>query len=269
MKRWLTITVPLTIFLASCTTATLKPVDPTNLKDLETLSQKTTKIRGANINKIRADAIKEVSMTIGAQGGLAWRSEQINKMVGENQKELSQIFNFNGLLLENNIMPPVIQESKQSLQLNSPNIIRISNRTYKIIKQARFVTTPPTWRNYLSLNYPKPDLPDRTLLPRNQQEREIWIKFVNIGWQKGIEQANNIYANNLAKLKRDFEGMLLYRKMLSQNMVSKPFVAKSAMGITSNDDNSEIRINDRILRITSAPTINPNSKEWKPVMVQR
>ena len=137
MKRWLTITVPLTIFLASCTTAIQRPVDPTNLKDLETLSQKTTQIKGSKINKIRADAIKDVSMTIGAQGGLAQRSEQINKITEQNQKELSQVFNFNGLLLENNIMPPVIQESKQSLQLDSPNIIRTANRTYKIIKQAR------------------------------------------------------------------------------------------------------------------------------------
>ena len=63
--------------------------------------------------------------------------------------------------------------------------------------------------------------------------------------------------------------MMLYKKLLSQNMISEPLVAKSMMGITSNNEHSEMRIDDRILRITSVPTININSNEWKPVMVQR
>lgn len=269
MKWYLMITMFLFVLTGCATTTRQHPVDSTNLGDLQNLSQQHLKAgTSMAISKMRAEALQEVALTIGAQGGLSKRAGQIDRMLEHNKLELSRIFDFNSLLLENHVLPPVMQESKQSLSLNSSDVIRASSRTYKIIKQARFVTTAPTWRDYLWLNYPKPDLPDRTLLPRNKQEREIWVKFVNIGWKKGIEQANNIHADHLAKIKGDFKGMLLYRKLLAHNMVSKPFVAKSNLGITSNADHSEIQINDQILRITATPSINADSNQWKPVIAQ-
>ena len=60
--------------------------------------------------------------------------------------------------------------------------------------------------------------------------------------------------------------MLLYRKLLTQNMVSKPFVAKADIGTTTNANNTEIHVNDRILRITAIPKLNPNSKKWHPIL---
>jgi defect-in-organelle-trafficking protein DotC len=269
MKWLLTVTTLFLFILSSCATTQQRIVNPTNLKDLENLTQKHPGFKQTKIGKIRLDALKEIAMGLGAQGGLSQQATQINAMLERSKKQLSRTFNFNGLMLEHNVLPPVIQESKQSLQLNGPDIIRTSTRTYKIIQQARFVTTAPTWRDYLWLNYNKPELPDITLLPRTKAERAIWIEYVNLGWKKGIEQANNIHQDNLERLRTDFEGMLLYRKLLTQNIVTKPILAKSNMGITSNDDNSELYIDDRIIRITAVPTINTDNKQWKPVLIQR
>ena len=258
--------------LAALTTgcaSTQQSVDTTNLNDLQNLTRENTLAGSSKVSKIRLDALKETAMTIGAQGGLAYRAAQLDNMTNNDAKNLSQIFNFNGLMLDHNVLPPVLQQSKQSLNISDPDTIRIADRTYQILKQARFVTTPPTWRDYLILDYDKPPVPDSTLLPKSDEERDFWIKYVNTGWENGIQQANNIYADSLARLKRDYEGMVLYRKLLAQNMVSSPFVATSDLGITSNADNSEIHINDQILRITAKPKLNSNFTHWNPVVVDK
>lgn len=254
--------------LSGCTT-TQRSFDTTSLNDLQNLSQQATRSNKPSVSKIRIDALKDTALSIGAQGGLAHRARQIDKILLCNARNLSNIYDFNNLVLDKNVLPPVLEYSEQSLNLAGPDIIRASDNVYKIIKQAHFVTAAPTWRNYLWLNYQKPDLPDSTLLPRNKRERKIWQEYISTGWRNGIKQAETIYANNIAELKRDFHGMMLYRKLLSQNMVSKPFVSEANIGTTSNADRSEMRVNDRVLRITSIPKLNPNAAQWHPVLVTK
>jgi len=267
MKQLVILISLFALTLTGC--ATSQPsCNTTNLKDLKNLTLQSLSATKPTVGRIRIKALKETAMTIGAQGGLAIRSEQLNNLLTQHTDQLSKIFNFNGLMLDHNVLPPVLEQNSHSFNLTSSNVIRLSDRIYRIIKQAKFVTTPPTWRDYLWLNFKKPELPDSTLLPKNSQERKVWKKYVTLGWEKGIAQANNIYNDSLAKLQRNFKGMILYRKLLSENMVSQPFVAKSNMGVTSNSSRTELRINDQILRITSIPKLKSNSKQWNPVMVQ-
>jgi len=267
MKQWILGITLFSLSLAGCA-STHQTVDPENIHDLEHLTLQQMSSSAPTVGKIRIQALKDTALTMGAQSGLAYRSKQIDKALDKNRKELSQIFNFNGLMLAHDVLPPVLVQSSQSLHLSSPDVIRVSDHTYKIIQQAKFVTTPPTWRDYLWLSFTPPSLPDQTLLPKNDQERKIWIKYIDMGWNNGIQQANTIYKNGLATLQRDYKGMILYRDLLDKNMVSKPFVATSDMGITSNADHTEVRINDQVLRITAEPSLKPNSQQWKPVLVQ-
>jgi defect-in-organelle-trafficking protein DotC len=238
-----------------------------NLSVLQGLSQRDFASRGSQISKIRLQALKETAMSIGAQSGLVWRSKQIDRNLIQKDKLLSQIFDFQHLLLDHNVLPPVIQKSSQSLTLETAETIHIADVTYKILKPAKFVTTAPIWRDYLLFNYAKPSLPDKTLLPRDQKERELWMQAVTLAWNKGIAQAETIYADKLSRLNRDYRGMVLYRKLLAQNMVTKPFVAKTHLGVISNTDHTEMRLNERLLRITAVPQLNANSHQWKPAMV--
>ncbi|MBU0456271.1 MAG: type IV secretion system DotC family protein [Gammaproteobacteria bacterium] len=270
ISRSLLLLLCLTIgLLSGCSSSVSKEsIDTANLSDLQNLNQKDTSAIQPKIGKIRLDALKEVAMTLGAQGGLYKRATQIDSLLEMNGPMLAQVFNFNGMLLDHAVLPPVLTESISSLHLAAPDVIRASDRTYKIVKQARFVTAAPTWRDYLWMDFKKPEIPDATLLPRDSKEREVWIEYVNIGWKNGLNQADNIYATNLATLQRDFKGMMIYEELLAQNMVSKPFVATANMGVTSNDSRTEMQINVRILRITATPQLNANSKEWRPAMVQ-
>lgn len=247
------------------------PVDTTNLSDLENLKQfnaskydMSKSVKG--INPIRVQALTEAGMTIGAQGALALRSQQIDTILTKDTKLLDQAFNFNALMLPNNVLPPVLVEGDRTLNLADDNTIRIADRTYKIDQQARFVTAPPTWHDYLWMDFPKPDKPDNSLLPKNKTETKVWDQAVQDGWKKGVDQANSIFAENVARLKRDYEGMALYKKLVDQNMVSTPYVATTALGVTGNGN--QITINDKVKRITALPQLNPDAANWKPAVAQ-
>lgn len=218
------------------------------------------------INPIRLQALRETATTLGARGALAWRSTHINAALEDESSNLDHVFDFNQLLLNHNVLPPIITESDSNLNLANNDTIRTADRSYKVISPARFVTAPPTWRTYLALSFQKPDLPDQTLLPKNKMEAQIWNFYLKKGWESGLQQANDIFSANLNRLKRDYTGMILYRKLLAQGMITSPVVAKADLGVTGNAN--EIRVNDEILRITEHSALQPNSSKWNPVLTK-
>jgi len=213
------------------------------------------------VSALRSQALRETALSIGARGGLAERAQVINGTLLNYEPVLTKIFQFYGVLLDDNILPPVLVEARNTLNLSGTDAIRIADRNYKLIAQARFVTAPPSWREYLWMSYDTPALPDRSLLPRNKPERIMWERDLEEGWQAGLNQAELIFNENISRLVRDFNGMILYRKLLSQNMVSQPFVATLDMGVTG--DGKDMSVNDRVLRITAFPELQSDSSTWK------
>lgn len=210
--------------------------------------------------KIRIMALRETALSLGAQSALAFRSKVIDEYLIREARRLDAIYDFNSLLLPNDILPPVLLEGRNILNLADNQTIRIADRVYKIAKQARFVTTPPNWRQYLWMDYKKPEYPDVTLLPKTKEERQLWAQCIEQSWKDGVEQANTIFEENVARIKEDFAGMILYRKLLAMNMISAPFVSHTELGITG--DGEKIYIDDKVLRITALPQLNINSKQW-------
>ncbi len=238
--------------------------NPNNMNSLQKLSFGS--LSKTSVSNLRAQSLRDTALSVGARGGLAWRAAQINKVLLMHENMLYRLFNFNAMLLDKNVLPPVLTEGRNTLSLGGTDTIRIADRTYQIISQARFVTAPPTWRNYLWLSYSAPEAPDRTLLPRNREERQVWKKYIEEGWKAGIQQAELIFKENVARIKRDFEGMIRYRTLLAQNMVSPPFVAQLDMGITGGG--SDLTVNDRVLRITAFPTLQNNGgQQWKTEII--
>lgn len=219
---------------------------------------------GDQVNPIRLAGIEQAATTLGAQGGLAWQARNIDMALAQEAIFLDQVFDFNQLLLGHNVLPPVLVQSDNNLNLDDNDTLRIATKSYRIIRDARFVTAPPNWRDYLWMRYPRPNLTDRSLLPQTPAEAKVWNHFVRQGWINGSQQAITIFTDNLNRMKRDMLGMILYRKLLALHMVSAPFVAKADLGVTG--DGSQLRINDQVLRITAQSELQPNSKKWKPVM---
>ena len=104
--------------------------------------------------------------------------------------------------------------------------------------------------------------PDKVLRPRSRAERKIWNEYVEKGWIGGIDQANDIFETNLDQLTADYVGMIRYKKLLAQKMVSEPFAVKENRGVTGGAD--EIRIDDKAVIITNIPALNRSTYTWEP-----
>jgi defect-in-organelle-trafficking protein DotC len=268
--RLAVLTCAVMLFLTGCSsTVSRTEGDTDTLDNLQKLSAPAPKVDvnpnpAEHINQMREEALKDVAMSVGAQSGLHWRSERINDVLKQHSKELDITYDFNQLILDKNVLPPVLTEARKTLNLDSPDTIRIADQTYQIVSQAKFVTTPPTWRDYLWMDYPQPPIPDTGILPHNNIEKKAWQKLAHKGWEEGIRQADIIYSENLSRLERDYKGMGLYRKLRMQNIVSAPFVATTELGVTGGGSN--LNVNDKVLKITALPALQPNSKRWKPVV---
>jgi defect-in-organelle-trafficking protein DotC len=263
MKERLLILLAFVITLQiGCSSSTKKPVEFSQIEALKSSTAPNT-----NINGIRLSGLKQTARGLGAQGGLAWRSRHLNELLDSQKRNLDHIFNFNYLILNQNVLPPVLVEGKNTLNLADEFTIRASDQDYQITQPPRFITAPPNWRNYIWMGYKKPEIPNSTLLPQSPDERKIWNKYIQIGWNEGVAQADQIFSANLARLQRDYEGMILYRKLLAQKMLTPPYVSKANLGVTGGGN--EIRINDRVLRITSIPQLDANTKNWRPVISKK
>jgi len=238
------------------------------LKAMGTPSKKSAERRQTKESetKIRSMALREMALSLGAQSGLASRAKTIDNSLIKQGRHLDAIFDFKSLLLDNNVLPPVLLQGDKTLNLANGQAIRISDRTYKLAKQAHFVTTPPNWRQYLWLDYQEPEVPPVSMLPNSKSEQKIWCYYVEKGWTQGFDQANIILSENIARIKEDFNGMILYRKLLAMNMVSAPYVSHLDLGVTGNRD--ELHIDDRVLRITALPALNTKSEEWRAAVAK-
>ena len=226
-------------------------------------------VDSTGLNKIRATAIKEAALSYGAQYALSWRAHSIEKDIARHDDQLDKIFNFNALLMDNHVMPPVVQKSDNSFNLSNPNAVRLSDSVIEIIMPARFVTTTPTWNDYLNFSmYTKPEEPDDTVLPKTDEEKAVWNKYVKQGWNEGKAQADSIFLKSLSRLIRDYNGMSLYRKLYTMHMISAPFISKANLGVTG--DTAKMRLNDQVIRITKPSELKPeSSKTWEPVIVSQ
>ncbi len=257
------------LIVAACAPKTTNQTDDTDsLAGLQSMTntKKSSAQKKASTGKIREMALKETALSLGAQSGLAWRAKFIDEQLVKQTRNLDAIFDFKSLVLEHNVLPPVLLEGRNTLNLADTQTIRVSDRTYKVAKQAHFITTPPDWRQYLWMDYKKPDPPHVSLLPSTKEECQVWKHFVTKGWENGVDQANTILEENIARIKEDFSGMILYRKLLAMNMVSPPYVSNTSLGVTGDGD--EIHIDDRVLRITALPALNINSEEWRAAVAK-
>ncbi|MDB5491594.1 MAG: hypothetical protein JWO78_1443 [Micavibrio sp.] len=216
---------------------------------------------------IRIKAQKEAALSYGARGGLAWRTFQIRNMLEEHGSYLDKVYDFNHLLIPAPsgllIEPPIVTEEEKALIIaTGGQEAAVADRHYSINKQAKIVSTPRMWRNYLERDWGEVLPPPDILLPETKEERDAWIKWVRVGWDNGIEQADAIYQDDLNQLTANYQGMVRYRMLLSQGMISPPYALQVDRGVTGGGD--EMRVGDRAVQITGKPELQPGSDQWQP-----
>jgi defect-in-organelle-trafficking protein DotC len=216
---------------------------------------------------IRKEAMKEAALSYGARGGLAARSFDINKQTDSRASYLDKVFDFRQLLIAAPsgfmIEPPIISESLKALLIEGDGQkAAVADAIYRINENVKIVSAPRNWRQYLERSWGSVEDPPEILRPKDAEERAVWRELVKKGWDEGYEQADEVFDQDLNRLSADFAGMVRYRQLLAQGMVSPPFAQQVDRGVTGED--ATMRVGDRAVVITGVPQLITESGRWQP-----
>jgi len=216
---------------------------------------------------IRDQGLKEAALSYGARGGLASRTWEIRQTLIAKEAYLDRIYDFkrllitapSGLLIE----PPVISEGEDALLIDDGGqTAAVADRIYNINVDAKIVAAPRNWRAYLERDWGDVTPPPSILYPENAREKELFLKNLKAGWEQGSMQADEIFQADLDRLNADFNGMVRYRMLLAQGIVTAPFTLQTDRGITGGG--KEMRVGDRALQITGPSQLQTGGSSWQP-----
>jgi defect-in-organelle-trafficking protein DotC len=199
------------------------------------------------LNEAKLATINESGMRIGAQAGMISRAKEIVARIERRSADLDRIFAFQPLISSDGFLPPVVVQSSQKFEtLNSAQRVEFAGVTYKIITPARFVRVAPTWRDYLFAGINDKRLSvdplPQAIKPSTPEEKSEWEKAVRNGWNVGTKQADQIFMENMNRLKRDYMGMLRYLSMSNAKMIKGPVVSKTAESVKITNDEIAIGV---------------------------
>jgi len=247
--------------------AAVAKADPMTLEQLTKATTAAAEVESA-ISPVRAQKLSEVALEIGSKAGSAARAEKIVQELEGRAAKLDQLYRFGSLITKNGVLPPVITEARDAIQATDDQV-RVADRIYKIVVRARFArTTPPTWRQYLFVGLlpnQKIPTPPPSTQPKTPEEIAYWKEQLKVGWGAGEKLADEILERNMARLDRDYLGILRYSELLNKGMVSEPTVSVAATVVSGNKE--EMAVGDTLYRVTDAGGLVTDANKWQPVVI--
>ncbi|WP_080962605.1 type IV secretory system conjugative DNA transfer family protein [Chromobacterium subtsugae] len=196
---------------------------------------------------LKVRAVYNAGLSYGAQLGQARECERLNAMLQSQDATLSQVFDFSRLLLPDSLLPPVLSSSKNTVRLESPTSMVSVEASYRVREDARFVTTAPSWWDYMQQPVPEVREPDAALKPATPEEKAAWDDGVRQGWASGVAAAKGAYESKLAQLKETFNGMLLYKMLWLKQMVDAPKVVRQEQKVVDADGGIDVRVSRKVV----------------------
>jgi len=246
----------------------LPPIDPSLPSYLQSLHKVTDGVnyskKGSEVQLIRINTIKKAAFSWGVQEGVYWRYNKIIEIMEQQSTDMATTFDFNKFLIDGKMLCPVIIESERMFEQSSDQTVRTVTHSFTLEKPARLVPRAPNWRDFLIRKVDEPVRPDSVIFPRNDEETLAWREALNKGWKQGIKQAEHIFELDLARLKKEIEGMFRFRKLLSQGVVTLPKIESSKYSILRLEDGKTINMNDVIYSIT-VPSGFTETDKWEPL----
>jgi len=166
----------------------------------------------------------------------------------------------------NGTTAPVIVQA-QHLAAFAPDQVRFASHVYRIEREERFVSLPPTWRDYLFVGLvtrADDSIPAFSSRPLDGQELTLCQDSVRAGWVEGTKQADAILEANFNRLTRDYTGMILYTALLRQGMISATRVAESSLTVTG--DGRQLILGDSLRRLTGRAAFDIDHRNWLPAL---
>ena len=245
--------------------ATPRKGEPEELASL--LEMKGDNAKGETaVSLMRPSAIREAAQTVTLQTAIAYRYKQLLAVTESHRSILDAAFDFSPLLMTEGdalILPPMLTRAGASMRIEDAGTATVAKTTYELLEPARYISTVPNWRAYLMADaFPEPEKPNPAVMPKNNKERAIWRAAVRETWSQGVAAADQLYADNVARMSRDYRGIMLYHLLTAQHLLSKVTTSSADMGIRTSDGGNKLNIGQRVYRITapSAFTIPDSAK---------
>lgn len=213
--------------------------------------------------KAHSKAMLDAALSTGVKAGLAWQLNNIQAAISQHERDFDTIYDFAQLMIRDRVVPPVITEARDLYNQDGDYALRLSGAYYKIERQARFSSVPPSWREYLTFSKPAVDrsLLLSGLIPRSDEEREIWKLAVRDGWNQGVDQANLMLQYGLDRLNRDFVGMIRFHRFVNEGKITLPAIAVADIPVSKTGQ--VMAVDETLLRITTLPGFNGKMETWK------
>ncbi len=227
-------------------------------------SGSTNKTPSSAIRDLRYKSIKEAAETYAAQSGYCAEVYKLRNWLDSRKDIMDKAYDFSSLLLDGGrVLPPVIQEDQGSFKQSNPDEAITARTTWRILREAKIVATPPNWRNYMYLTCSKPLRPNPVLLPKGSHSEVVWQAGVRSGWSMGVREAKDAEKLAMHRLTRDYSGMLRFWLLKERGVIAAPILSTGSVAIRVNG--RMLSVNERIFRLTN-PAHFKTTNHWKPVI---
>lgn len=244
-----------------------RPDDPAELAELLDLQASASRKETA-VTRLRPSAIRDAARMTTFQTAIAWRYGKLIEAVDSHAAIMETAFNFTPLMMTQGdalIMPPVLTRAGASMCIDDDGTATTASTTYEMLQKARYVPVAPHWRSYLMTdNFPEPEQPNPAVLPQDGRERAIWRAAVREAWAQGVEEADNLFTDNVSRLVRDYRGVLLYHLLTAQHLLSRVRTADADLGVRVTGDGNRMNLGQKVYRITEPSFfVTPRAEQVK------
>ena len=213
----------------------------------------------------RHSAMRLTALGFGARAGLARRSWEIGVMLERLSAPLSAIYRFGDLMLTEQgftVLPPVLAETRQAFRLGlGQDRAASARRVLRIVEPERIVSAAPHWRDYLVRSWRTPAPPAAVLFPRTGPETTLWRQWLAEGWAHGTALGDDIFAADLDRLNRTFEGVVLWHRLHLVEMVSAPGLSTIYTAAAGHE--RLLRIGETSVRLDRRAAFNLDTRAWR------
>ena len=193
----------------------------------------------------RAAAVRLAALGYGARAGLARRSWEIAAMLERHATRLDAIYRFADLMLGADgfaVLPPVLAETRRAFRLDRSGARAArAGQVLRIVEPARLAGAAPGWRDWLRRRWPAAAPPAAVLFPRDADETVRWRRLLAEGWAQGMALADEVFAADLDRLNRTFEGMVLWHRLRRAGMVTAPGIEVARSGVSGHERLMRVR----------------------------
>ena len=221
---------------------------------------------GEGIPEFRRRALLEAARERGSRMGYARRGWEIGGLLERRSSQLDRAFDFSHVAAKapggtGYVIPPVVSRGTDAFEGD------VRRRKVSVVDEYLTIASPgeirpvrPTWRDYLLFEPARPDDPGSAPLPRSQAERTRFTEWFGEGWRAGADLADSEITSRLERLRRDYEGMLRYRRLVSRGMMDRMVLRDADFGVTGGG--GEMRVGNRTVRIVSDAAFRADPRRW-------